>query len=185
MNNATQYLIEYNTIYWTKKRLEPYFRNRWTIKYIKQIASEKRIFMEEVVQKKKWNKGYTGMCDELFTHFQQWVKWVNNRSFIRDEIVYKDMLDEVFFDLLKFETQYKVWKYKIDFYCVELNLAIEYDEKYHILQTKKDLQREERIAKILWCDFLRVTRWFEYNSINSIIKKYLLNASLTRLKELL
>jgi very-short-patch-repair endonuclease/biotin operon repressor len=63
---------------------------------------------------------------------------------------------------LEVETQYFVKNYRLDFYISELNLAIEFDEKYHKYQKEEDKKRENKIKNILNCEFVRV---FEEQSI--------------------
>lgn len=53
--------------------------------------------------------------------------------------------------------QYSVLEYKIDGYIQELNLAIEYDESYHIYTEKEDNIRQNQIEKALNCRFLRLS----------------------------
>ena len=56
----------------------------------------------------------------------------------------------------KIHRQHPVAGYFLDGYCEDLNLAIEIDEKYHILQPEKDKQRELDIKNELGCRFLRI-----------------------------
>ena len=61
----------------------------------------------------------------------------------------------------KFEHQFTVktlsTTYRLDFYCKELNLALEIDGKYHNLKKQKDYDRhrQEEIVKTLNCKFAR------------------------------
>lgn len=53
-----------------------------------------------------------------------------------------------------YQTQYSCCnnKYRIDFYFPKLNIAIEYDEKYHENQLEKDKQREYEIMRDIYID---------------------------------
>jgi len=53
-----------------------------------------------------------------------------------------------------YEAQYSCCngKYRIDFYFPKLNIAIEYDEKYHEGQKEKDKQREYEIVRDIYID---------------------------------
>lgn len=53
--------------------------------------------------------------------------------------------------------QYSALEYKVDGYIKELNLAIEYDESYHIYIEKEDSIRQNQIEKVLNCRFLRLS----------------------------
>lgn len=55
--------------------------------------------------------------------------------------------------------QYKVLNYRIDFYLPDLNIAIEYDEEYHMTVKQKNLDkiRQTAIEKEIGCKFIRIS----------------------------
>ena len=65
-------------------------------------------------------------------------------------------MNNVLHELLKYKTQYPInnGEFRIDFYFPLLNIAIEYDEKYHRSsnQKLKDKIRDEKIHKYLYID---------------------------------
>lgn len=85
------------------------------------------------------------------------------------EILFKEMLEETLNELkITVEHQYPAGKYRIDFFIPEYNLAVEYDESYHELKIKEDSEREEKINKLLGCDFIRCS--YKDSNIKNIIK---------------
>ena len=65
-----------------------------------------------------------------------------------------DVLENLFnYDILR---QFQVGIHFIDGYCPALNLAIEIDEKLHRSKVKEDKIRENRIKKLINCNFLRI-----------------------------
>ena len=92
----------------------------------------------------------------------------------RREIAFLDKLDEVL-NVFELEglRQYRVERYKIDYYIKELNIAIEYDENTHAYYSyKKEEGRQEEIENKLDCSFIRISdeNSDEYN-IGYVIKK--------------
>lgn len=77
--------------------------------------------------------------------------------FNRFETEFLSMLTEQL-DVLDvyYETQKIVYNYRIDLYIPIIKLAIEYDEKQHKYNKKKDKKREEFIIKELNCKFIRL-----------------------------
>lgn len=91
---------------------------------------------------------------------------------------YKTTYDELVF----FETEKKVGKYKLDFYFPKFNLVVEYDENHHKYQKQADKEREIEIIKILesindydiseddyLTHFIRVQEGKEFEGIINII----------------
>lgn len=91
---------------------------------------------------------------------------------------YKATYDELVF----FETEKKVGKYKLDFYFPKFNLVVEYDENHHKYQKQADKEREIEIIKILesindhdiseddyLTHFIRVQEGKEFEGIINII----------------
>jgi len=68
------------------------------------------------------------------------------------------------------ERQFQVQRYYIDGYDKKNNVAYEVDEPYHKTKKSYDLFREEKIKKILGCDFIRVD---EKKFLNKIYNKSL------------
>ena len=88
----------------------------------------------------------------------------------RREILFEINLVELLKDVVKIETQYSVLNYTVDFYIPELNLVIEYDEKWHNQYLEQDKKREDEIIDALNCDFIRVLEGDEIKAINKILK---------------
>ena len=88
----------------------------------------------------------------------------------RREILFEINLVELLKDVVKIETQYSVLNYTVDFYIPELNLVIEYDEKWHNQYIEQDKKRENEIIDALNCDFIRVLEGDEIKAINKILK---------------
>ncbi len=69
--------------------------------------------------------------------------------------------------------EYSVLGYFIDYYESNLNLVIEWDEKYHYKKgelKKKDIVRQQNIINHLDCIFIRIKE-DEYKSYNEILNK--------------
>lgn len=99
--------------------------------------------------------------------------YISNSRF---EIMFKEILFEVFDSLdLDIVTQYKVDKYRVDFYIPKFNVVVEYDEEGHKYKHKKDKEREEEIKSILKCTFIRCD--YRISDIKNvmIILKHLFN----------
>jgi len=75
---------------------------------------------------------------------------------------------------LKFRRQHSVGKYIIDFYCPEINLAIELDGKIHLHpdQRNRDLKREEFLFK-QGIQVLRFENRIVFENPNEIIEEVL------------
>ena len=71
---------------------------------------------------------------------------------------------------LKFKRQYITLGYIIDFYCPQLNLAIEIDGKVHQNQKTQDRLRE-RIIKARNIRFIRLTSDEVENNISQVLEK--------------
>lgn len=80
---------------------------------------------------------------------------INKVRFIRPEFIFgKEIIEKLFYGFI-IEKQYKVSQYLIDWYIPELNIAIEFDEKYHYKNSIKDKERQNYIENKLGCKFLR------------------------------
>jgi len=81
-------------------------------------------------------------------------------DYIRPEIAFLNELEPLLLTRgLTIERQYFINGYRIDAYCPELNLAIEYDEAHHRTTKGKeyDIKRQADIEDILHCTFIRVS----------------------------
>jgi very-short-patch-repair endonuclease len=88
----------------------------------------------------------------------------------RDEISFGNILNDVLDGIVSFKTQHYIDGFRIDFYCSELKLAVEYDEDFHASRTNLDLIRQRHIANKLGCHFIRVKKGYEIDGLNQIIK---------------
>lgn len=68
---------------------------------------------------------------------------------------------------IKIIRQYKVSGYFIDGYIPELNIALEYDEKFHNHKLEKDIIRQNFIEKELNCKFIRIKEGYEENIVDN------------------
>src|SRR5690554_2726219 len=74
---------------------------------------------------------------------------INKVRFIRPEFIFgKEIIEKLFYGFI-IEKQYKVSQYLIDWYIPELNIAIEFDEKYHYKNSIKDKERQNYIENKL------------------------------------
>lgn len=97
-------------------------------------------------------------------------------SLVRYEHCFGELLGEVFRGLFSFVPQYYCCdRYRIDFYCKELNLAVEYDEEHHNSSTKEDVERQSDIENELSCVFIRVKKGKEITGINKIVEHVVKN----------
>lgn len=82
-------------------------------------------------------------------------------------------------------SQYRVSKYKIDFYIPEYNLAIEYDERHHnnYKAIKRDAQRQDDIVYILKCKFLRLDYRNTHEENSAIVLKHIFNLAIDRIQD--
>jgi very-short-patch-repair endonuclease len=74
------------------------------------------------------------------------------------------------------ERQHRVIGYSIDGYILELNLAIEIDERHHYYTTDgslrpKDIERQKRIEEALKCKFLRIKNNINYDELKTELQK--------------
>lgn len=77
--------------------------------------------------------------------------------------------------------QYQVKNYRIDLYCPNLKLAIEFDERHHRYYVQDDLLRQNDIEKQLDCRFVRISENEDFEvSANKILKAILNNKNIKR-----
>ena len=136
--------------------------------YLKLVRS-----FEEKIDYVKLNKIYN-----LLGGYDNPNLYISNSRF---EIMFKKILFEVFDSLdLDIITQYKVDKYRVDFYIPAFNVVVEYDEEGHKYRYKEDREREEKIKSILKCTFIRCD--YKVSDIKNvmIILKHLFNFNIKR-----
>lgn len=68
--------------------------------------------------------------------------------------------------------QFRVGRYRIDFFLPDLSLAVEYDELHHFtsIRTQADVQRQADIVRQKGFQFLRVRQGAEIDGLNAILK---------------
>lgn len=84
-----------------------------------------------------------------------------------------NLVKESLADIVQFEEQHRIGKYRVDLYCLELLLAIEYDETHHEKpeNVRADIQRETTIRELIkGVTFIRVPEGNELQGLNAIIK---------------
>jgi len=89
------------------------------------------------------------------------------------EQVFCKLVKESLDGIAHFEEQYRIGKYRLDSFCDELSLAIEYDEKHHSKSKnlKSDMEREKSVKVLIkGVTFIRVAEGDEYQGLNKIIK---------------
>ena len=93
------------------------------------------------------------------------LEWLKENNFIKDKEYLtidkqycfgRDIINNLFSGY-EIKEEYYIDGYYLDWYIPELNLAIEFDEKYHEnpKQKQKDTERENHITSKLGCKFLR------------------------------
>ena len=96
---------------------------------------------------------------------EEFINWIKSYGLLK-EITLTSRLEIEFFELLELalipfnlnlEKQFSCLKYKIDGYIKDLNIAIEYDEVFHLSNKELDNIREFDIIKELGCRFIRVS----------------------------
>lgn len=94
----------------------------------------------------------------------------------RKEIIFLSDLESILsnIELLTWLTkkviyQYKIDKYLVDCYFPNMNLVVEYDEKYHDYIKEDDKKRDMIVSEKLKCNILRVKEGQEHKGIARII----------------
>lgn len=99
----------------------------------------------------------------------------NKETLTRFKVSFGNMLKEALHELdIDVISQYKVKKYKIDFYIPSKKIAIEYDEQQHFVETnhKKDLERQKYIEDKKACKFVRCDyRDSDIKNVMKVIKE--------------
>lgn len=158
------------------KEVKEWLKSSLVKKKIKKLESELNI---KVCHARKGGNDLTlqgtFIHPKLLPYFQDWLNKEGNYTHLtvsRDEEDFKKLLEKSFSGILTFESQKKVDNYRLDFYCPELNLAIEYDERQHKTPStsSNDDKRQAEIEKLYGYKFLRVNQGKEIEGINQLIK---------------
>lgn len=129
-------------------------------------------------------KGVKHIIDNLqkYSKLEPLINWYNKFDGKTETIILQDRPELQFINKLEQtlypfnlvgERQYRVLDYRIDYYILSLNIAIEYDENGHKNYTyEKQELRQALIEKELGCKFIRVSDKYsdEYN-IGLVFKK--------------
>jgi very-short-patch-repair endonuclease len=84
--------------------------------------------------------------------------------------MFSENLKEALNGICSFESEYNVGNYRIDLFCKEFQLAIEYDEIYHRYSLAADEIREKIISSIIPdITFIRVKQGHEFSALNKIL----------------
>lgn len=86
---------------------------------------------------------------------------------------FREMVTAAFDGICAFEYQFEVDRYRLDLFCRELCIAVEYDEKHHTKPENiaADRLRELQIMKMLpGVTIIRVAEGDEYGGLNRLIK---------------
>lgn len=76
----------------------------------------------------------------------------------RKEVEFFEDLKEALQSIgIQVEEQYPVLNYRVDGYIESLNLAIEYDDAYHVYKKHEDELRQKEIVEELDCKFIRLS----------------------------
>lgn len=89
------------------------------------------------------------------------------------ESLFVALVKESLLGVVTFKEQKNIGKYRVDLFCEELNLAVEYDEKYHNSKNQviSDSLRESEIkSNIKGVFFIRVKEGDERKGLNEIIR---------------
>ncbi|MBN1294788.1 MAG: endonuclease domain-containing protein [Candidatus Latescibacteria bacterium] len=97
---------------------------------------------------------------------------------ISEKLLWNELRNRLFMDL-KFRRQYIIDGYILDFYCPELNLAIEIDGPIHNKQSEEDKYRQSAIEHS-GITFFRVKSEQVENDITSVLND--LSMTITNLK---
>lgn len=166
-----EYQIYANANNLAKKRLNEFFLNRTTIVtigayYNIPISMVNISTLKEMGLYKTKGRGdnrRTLADDFIYDKVKKWLYGDNLQGAIRtvrQEFVFGKNIVENLFSDYEIIPQYKILNYFIDWYIPELNIAIEFDEKYH--ENKKgDNTRQKEIEKELNCKFIRYKNYGE------------------------
>jgi very-short-patch-repair endonuclease len=129
--------------------------------------------IEQIVHIVKGGRNLQGtwIHPEIVPELTRWLEKKPLLKFTRKEEAFYQQLQEFILGLnlnVIIETQYLVYNYKIDFYLLEYNLAVEYDEHYHNSQADRDQIRQSEIEAKLNCTFLRIEEGQEIKGLGQL-----------------
>lgn len=117
--------------------------------------------------------GGTWIHKELFPFLFNWLHEYPNLKATRDEIEFCNQIEVAFEGILKFERQKQFDNFRVDLFCEEIGLCIEYDELHHNKPSiaRYDLARQSHIEEEFGMHFMRHNKKDSLAStINKIIK---------------
>jgi len=97
----------------------------------------------------------TWMIPEMIPYFHNWLNKLPAISFSKNESIFCDIIESSFNGILSFHREYCFDMYRVDLYCPQLNLCIEYDEEDHVYKSKQDNERQKYIEDAYNCTFIR------------------------------
>lgn len=167
--NASILLKEYNNKYLSKKVTAEFFSNKNTQQLILHIKDKYSIIKPYI--SRRGHGGATWMHPELYQYFYNWLYKLPNKSFGRDEYEFVTAIETAFNGIYKIEIQKCFDTYKVDLFITELNLVIEFDEKYHKKNIEYDKKRQLYIQDKFNVMFIRHDEKDNiYLTINNILK---------------
>lgn len=121
--------------------------------------------------------GFTLSCPADAHYVYQWCQTPLPRNCIeRFETTFISGIEK----LLKYSpysnvsiiSQFEIGEYRLDAFIPELNICIEYDEEYHLLQKDKDKEREKNIRVMLNnnAQFIRIKKGEEIEGYGLFLK---------------
>lgn len=169
--NATKYLKKHNEANNTNKRFKDFWDNSSTKIFYINLKEQLKIPYLHISN--RGVGGSTWMHEKLYEHFKRWLLKVNNIRIERDEEVFCKFIEESFKGILVFQKQKIFGNYRVDLYCEEIHLCIEFDEIHHNKLNNQilDKKRQKEIELEYNVNFIRHNS-FENISIciNNIIK---------------
>lgn len=115
---------------------------------------------------------------QCFEEFNKLVEFAKINGVFKDyltiipikERIFAVLLQETLEGIVDVFSQYRIDNYIVDFYIPEVNLIIEYDEKYHTKIMEKDKKRQKFLEEKMKVKFIRVNEGDELSGLNRIIK---------------
>lgn len=155
----------------------PYCDEKDYIVVKEEVSRHGRYRQEYLISFEMAVKICSAIKSEKSAKLQKFLSDVSGKEYIfvspkRKELIFVDMLAEIFNLVFEFETQKICGKYRLDLYCVNLNLAIEHDGDYHKYRVEQDKERDEYLKKEFGIETLRVKDGEELQAINHMIHTY-------------
>jgi len=151
--NVTKLTNDYNLEYKKERRVREFLDNKGTLNLC-FLLSEKLKGIK-IFYIKMGRHGGTYFHESLMQTYINWLYILPNHTFTRNELKFCEAIIEAFKGILTFEMQKHIKGYMIDLYCNELNLCIEYDEKYHEKRLNEDTLRQNAVQIKCKCQFIR------------------------------